>query len=116
MWMTLASVALVAAFAWFTLQLLRHSREVGVELSIHRRARLSRRLQNLVFGCAAVAIAAVALQAGVALHVLDLRAEPLDISRKPITLRFDPHLHSMPSAPTPAVAAVEDVALTATAR
>ena len=116
MWTTLASVALAAAFAWFTLELLRHSRAVGVELSIHRRARLSRRLQNLVLGCAGVAIAAVALQVGIALHLLDQRAQPIDISRKPVTLRFDSQLRSLPPPPAPAVAAAEDVALSGTAR
>jgi hypothetical protein len=117
MWISLASGVLAATFLWLTFLLLRHSHEVGVERSIHQRVRLSRRLTNLVLGCAAVAVAGVALQAGVLLHSLDQRARPLADINRAVTLQFDPQLRSVPSQPAaPTVAAVDELALSGTAR
>jgi len=105
MWTSL-TLLLATAFLWLTLQLWRYSRAVGNELSIHRRALLSRRLQSLVLGSAAVATLACALSGAFAFQSADARAQPA--MHKPVTLRFDSELRLAP--------ALDDLALAETAR
>ena len=115
MWTSLAGAALLAtAFLWLTFQLWRYSRAVGSELSIHRRALLSRRLQALVLGSAAVATIAFALHGAFVLQSADPRAQRS--AHKPVMLRFDSELRFAPARPQPAVPALDDLALAETAR
>ena len=110
MWISLTgAVLLAAAFLWLTSQLWRYSRAVGSELSIHRREHLSRRLQSLVLGSAAVATIAFALQGAFVLQSLDTRAQPASL--KPVTLRFDPELRSTPAPAEPSLPVIDDIAL-----
>ena len=110
MWTSLAGAALLAtAFLCLTLQLWRYSRAVGNELSIHRRSLLSRRLQTLVLGSAAVVTIAFALHGAFVLQSVDPRSQPAPY--KPVMLRFDSELRFAPAPLQPAVPALDDIAL-----
>ena len=93
MWISFAGAVLFALiFLVLMLQLWRDSRFVGVELSIHRRERLSRRLQTLVLGSAAVATTAFALHATFVLQASNQRLEAQQLASKPVVLRLDSEL------------------------
>jgi hypothetical protein len=114
MWISFAgAVLLVATFLWLMLQLWRESRAVGSELSIHRRERLSRRLQSLVLGIAGVATAAFALHGAFVLQALDQRLQA-HAARKPVLLQFDSQLRFVP--PEPPALVIDGIALAETVR
>lgn len=114
MWISFAGAVLLATtFLWLMLQLWRESRAVGSELSVHRRERLSRRLQSLVLVTAGVATAAFALHGAFVLQALDQHVQA-HAARKPVLLQLDSQLGSTPARP--ASAAIDDIALAATAR
>jgi len=93
MWISFAGAVLFAIlFLILMLQLWQHSRAVGIELSIHRREHLSRRLQSLVLGSAVVATAAFALHATFVLQAVDQRLHAQQAVSKPVALRLDSEL------------------------
>ena len=113
MWITLASAALLGPmFLGLTLQAWRYSREVGSELGVHNRARLSRRLQGLTLASAGVAVLALGIQGAFVARAAPAPASPVATQLKSLTLRLDPALRSMPR-PAPRET---DVALADSAR